>query len=142
MSGSTYRFDVQRLNDNGLTILNGITNCVPAIGSFDGDMVKVSPNQIILNSGEVGNWGRQGAMYKCTFDLDEKTGQISISMDNKASNPWANKANNMKTYAENTKAFLQDYVLKPIIGGKRKSRVSKAKASIKTRKTRKSSRRH
>jgi len=122
-----YRFDIQRLDgetngDNGLTILNGDGNCMPAPGSLDADQVEVRHNRIRLNSGPEGSWGRSDGAY-CAFDLDAKTGEISISMEDRSTNQWAKKAFNKKTYAENTRDFLKGYVLftKPI-GGKTRSK--------------------
>ena len=137
-----YTFDLERLNgetngDNGLTILNGLPECVPAPGSFDGDMVIVQPNTIRLNSGPVGSWGRSESMQYCTFDLDAETGKIYIFMEDMSVNPWAKKSKNRLSYAENTKAFLEDYVVSTnLLGGKRaKSRSNGKRTHRANRKT-------
>ncbi len=138
-----YRFDIPRLygetnGDNGLTILNGDGNCMPATGSLDADLMQVRPNTIRLNSGPEGSWGRSDSKY-CTFDLNANTGEITISMEDRSTNQWAKKAYNKKTYAENTRDFLKDYVLPPTqIGGKTKSsrQTKKARKARKTRRSR------
>lgn len=138
-----YRFDIQRLDgethgDNGLTILNGDGNCMPATGSLDADLVQIRPDTIRLNSGPEGGWGRSDSKY-CTFDLDANTGEITISMEDRSTNQWAKKASNKKTYAENTRDFLKNYVLSPKpIGGKTRSKrkVRKTRKAKKTRRAR------
>lgn len=132
-----YVFDVERLNgegDNGITILNGLSDCVPAPGSFDGDMVIVKPNTIRLNSGPVGSWGRSERMQYCTFDLHAETGEIQISMENMSTNPWAKKPRNRLSYAEHTKAFLEDYIVSTNLSGGKRAK-SWSKRNRKHRKT-------
>ena len=142
-----YEFDLERLDgetngDNGLTILSGLPDFVPATGSFDGDLMQIRPNSIRLNSGPVGSWGRSERMHYCTFDLHAETGEIQISMEDVSENPWAEKSRNGLSYAENTKAFLEDYIVSTnLLGGKRaKSRSKRNRKHRKTLKRRKQER--
>ena len=150
---SNYRFDLQKLDgetngDNGLTILNTTSNYIPAPGSLSPDLMELGPNKIKLNSGPVGNYGRGGGQKYCTFDLDANSGKIHISMEDMPTNQWAKKTKNGKTYAENTRDFLKNYILAPSVGpseedpttpgGRRRHRITKKKRSRRSKKTRKS----
>ena len=77
-------------------------------------------------------------MKYCTFELDAATGEIQPYMENKSTNPWAEIAKNGRTYAENTKDFLKDYVIssqKSQKGGKKKNKTLKVRKARKARRT-------
>ena len=134
-----FKYDVFSLDgdtrgDNGLTELHGNSMCIPNPGTFNVDSAHMyaRANEVSLTSEDEMGSGE----YYCKFPLDKETGKISIVLE-AGKNPWSSVSRNGKTYAENTRDYLANFVVKtPNSGGKRKR--------LTTRRTRKhrNSRKH